>query len=98
VKLRTRILAAILLGTFLVLSGSPGAAEQASAQAPAAAQAPSPTPVQGATPAVASDLKVGDVAPDFTLMGSDGTTYRLADYAGVKPVVLAWFPRTPIKD
>ncbi len=41
----------------------------------------------------AQDLKVGDKAPDFKLPGSDGKTYRLADYLGKKPVVLAWFPK-----
>ena len=35
---------------------------------------------------------VGDVAPDFTLPGSDGSTYRLADFKGKKAVVIAWFP------
>jgi hypothetical protein len=38
-------------------------------------------------------LKPGDIAPDFSLVGSDGKTYRLADYRGVRPVVLAWFPK-----
>lgn len=38
-------------------------------------------------------LKVGDQAPDFTMPGSDGKTYSLADYRGRKPVVLAWFPK-----
>ena len=38
------------------------------------------------------DLKPGDVAPDFTLPGSDGRTYRLKELAG-RPVVLAWFPK-----
>ena len=37
-------------------------------------------------------LKVGDRAPDFTLPGSDGRTYRLRDFAG-RTVVLAWFPK-----
>ena len=38
-------------------------------------------------------LEVGDPAPDFELPGSDGETYRLADYRGEQAVVLAWFPR-----
>ena len=42
-------------------------------------------------------LQPGDFAPDFTLPGSDGKTYRLADYRGVKPVVLAWFPKANTK-
>ena len=37
------------------------------------------------------DLKAGDPAPDFTLPGSDGKTYALAQLKG-KHVVLAWFP------
>ena len=38
-------------------------------------------------------LKVGDVAPGFDLVGSDGRNHRLADHAGQRAVVLAWFPR-----
>jgi peroxiredoxin Q/BCP len=41
----------------------------------------------------AADLKVGDPAPDFSLVGSDGKTHRLADYRGKQAVVLAWFPK-----
>jgi thioredoxin-dependent peroxiredoxin len=43
--------------------------------------------------ATAAELKVGDAAPDFTLPGSDGRTYKLADYHGKQAVVLAWFPK-----
>jgi peroxiredoxin Q/BCP len=39
------------------------------------------------------ELKVGDPAPPFSLVGSDGRTYRLADYAGKQVVVLAWFAK-----
>ena len=37
-------------------------------------------------------LKVGDMAPDFALPGSDGKIHKLSDYKG-KTVVLAWFPK-----
>ncbi len=37
--------------------------------------------------------KAGDPAPDFSLQGSDGKTYQLADFKGKKGVVLAWFPK-----
>ena len=40
-----------------------------------------------------AELKVGDEAPDFSLQGSDGQIYKLADYKGKQAVVLAWFPR-----
>ena len=38
-------------------------------------------------------LKVGDMAPDFSLPGSDGRTHRLSDYRGKQAVVLAWFAK-----
>jgi len=48
--------------------------------------------VLGNTGVSAQGLKVGDVAPPFSLLGSDGKTHSLSDYAGA-PVVLAWFPK-----
>jgi peroxiredoxin Q/BCP len=41
----------------------------------------------------AGDLKPGDPAPAFTLPGSDGKTYSLADFKGKQAVVLAWFSK-----
>ncbi len=38
-------------------------------------------------------LQPGDAAPAFALPGSDGTTHALADFAGKKAVVVAWFPK-----
>ena len=52
----------------------------------ALAQAP-----QGAAPATV--LKVGDMAPDFSLQGTDGKTHKLSDYRGKQAVVIAWFPK-----
>jgi peroxiredoxin Q/BCP len=50
------------------------------AQAPGGAAQPAPV------------LKVGDMAPDFALQGTDGKTHKLSDYRG-KAVVIAWFPK-----
>ena len=47
----------------------------------------------GGVSVAADELKVGDKAPDFTMKGSDGKTYTLADFKGKKGVVLAWFPK-----
>ena len=41
----------------------------------------------------ADEPKVGDKAPDFSLPGSDGKSYSLADFKGKQAVVLAWFPK-----
>ena len=45
-----------------------------------------------AMPASAAELSVGDTAPDFTLQASDGKTYKLSEFKGKQPVVVAWFP------
>lgn len=37
-------------------------------------------------------LKVGDVAPDFTLPSTTGQPVKLSDFRGKKNVVLAFFP------
>ena len=57
-----------------------------------------PTPSSAADPIDAAipgarELKVGDAAPDFSLPGTDGRTYRLADFKGKQAVVLAWFAK-----
>jgi peroxiredoxin Q/BCP len=41
----------------------------------------------------AGPLEVGDDAPNFEMKGSDGKTYKLSDFKGKKPVVIAWFPK-----
>ena len=43
--------------------------------------------------AYAADVNVGDPAPNFTLEGTDGKTYTLADFKGKQAVVLAWYPK-----
>ena len=41
----------------------------------------------------AAALEEGDKAPDFSLQASDGETYTLSQFAGDKPVVIAFFPK-----
>jgi len=63
----------------LALAAGPMAQQSGQPQgAPAAPQVPT--------------LKVGDMAPDFSLPGTDGKVHSLAAYKG-KYVVLAWFPK-----
>jgi peroxiredoxin Q/BCP len=52
-----------------------------------------PEPSAGKAPAPPAQLAVGSPAPDFSLPGSDGKTYRLSDSRGKKPVVIAWYPK-----
>ena len=59
------------------------------AVATAMAQGPNPN----AAPAVPTVVKVGDMAPDFSMPGTDGKTHKLSDYRGKQAVVIAWFPR-----
>ncbi|AQS37945.1 Peroxiredoxin [Shewanella psychrophila] len=42
--------------------------------------------------AMATDLKVGDTAPNFRLQSTDGNFYQLSDYLGKQTLVLAWYP------
>ena len=37
-------------------------------------------------------MEIGNLAPDFTLMGSDGKEHKLSDYKG-KKVVLYFYPK-----
>ena len=46
---------------------------------------------QGVTPPK-TNLKVGDVAPDFTLPATNGTKVTLSDFRGKQNVILAFFP------
>jgi len=58
------------------------------------AQGPAPAPgAPAASPAIPTVVKVGDVAPDFTLQGTDGKTHKLSEYRGKQAVVVAWFPK-----
>ena len=50
-------------------------------------------PGAGGPPAVPTVVKVGDMAPDFSLQGTDGKTHKLSEYRGKSNVVVAWFPK-----
>ncbi|MBS1834026.1 MAG: redoxin domain-containing protein [Acidobacteria bacterium] len=47
---------------------------------------------QGAVAPVKTHLKVGDMAPDFTLPSTEGKPVKLSDFRGKKSVVLAFYP------
>ena len=57
------------------------------------AQTPAPAaPKPAAAKPMSSTLKVGDMAPDFTLPSTAGGKVTLSDFRGKKTVVLAFFP------
>ncbi|MBV9217257.1 MAG: redoxin domain-containing protein [Acidobacteria bacterium] len=57
-----------------------------------AAQTPTPTPAKPApTPVPYDKLKVGDMAPDFTLPDTAGNKVKLSDFRGKSNVVLAFY-------
>ena len=59
-------------------------------------QAAAPAAEQNAretTAPTAPVLEVGDLAPDFSLPGTDGKQYSLSSYRGRQTVVLAWFAK-----
>ena len=69
----------------IVAAGLAGACREAAA----------PGVDKNAASAIASprSLLVGDLAPQFSLTGSDGKQYSLASYRGRQAVVLAWFAK-----
>jgi hypothetical protein len=64
--------------------------------ASACREAPSPSVDKNAassTIASPRSLSIGDLAPEFSLPGSDGKQYSLASYRGRQAVILAWFSK-----
>lgn len=47
----------------------------------------------GAAAQAPAELKIGDMAPEFSLQGTDGKLHKLSEYRGKKAVVVAWFPK-----
>ncbi len=62
------------------------------AMAAAASLLPFAAAAQQAQPTIAHTfLKVGEMAPDFTLRGTNGVTIKLSDFRGKKNVILAFY-------
>lgn len=53
--------------------------------------APTATPAPAPTPAPYDRLKVGDIAPDFTLPDLAGKPVKLSEFRGKNNVVLAFY-------
>lgn len=53
--------------------------------------APAPAATPAPTPAPYDKLKVGDMAPDFTLPDLTGKQVKLSDFRGKSNVVLAFY-------
>jgi cytochrome oxidase Cu insertion factor (SCO1/SenC/PrrC family) len=51
----------------------------------------SPARAQEQEAVAKTNLKVGDVAPDFTLLSDDWKKVSLSDYRGKKTVILAFY-------
>ena len=43
--------------------------------------------------AASAEVTVGELAPAFSLPGSDGRVHSLDSHKGQRAVVLAWFPK-----
>jgi len=41
---------------------------------------------------LATDLNIGELAPNFKLQATNGDYYQLSDYKGKQAVVIAWYP------
>jgi len=52
-----------------------------------------PMSVMGEEESEMTELKVGMVAPDFTLSDENGVEHSLHDYLGKKNVALAFYPK-----
>ena len=52
---------------------------------------PTPSPKPAPTPVPYDKLKVGDMAPDFTLPDLKGNKVKLSDFRGKSNVVLAFY-------
>jgi hypothetical protein len=57
-----------------------------------AAFSPSPSSARANMHSALSMLKVGDVAPDFTLSNFAGKSFKLSSFKGKKPVVVFFYP------
>ena len=76
----------------LLLTLAASAAAQEAPKTPAPSPSPQAAPARQQAPAPPkTHLKVGDLAPDFTLIDTERKQVKLSDFRGKKNVVLAFY-------
>ena len=85
--------ASVLLVTGCSRDAAAPSATSSSASAASVPATPRPTGAATGSAAGATGLAVGDLAPDFSLPGSDGKVHKLSEHRGKEAVVVAWFPK-----
>jgi hypothetical protein len=87
-----KLVQTITLSAILLLSScgspdsNPGLSQESSVEQPGSVTI-------GLSNAESEQGLVGQLAPNFTLAGSDGAVHTLSEHVGENPVVLAFFPK-----
>lgn len=80
------------VGIIMFLVASVGAQENANQNKAKQSKSKQKSAQEVSTDEGSAKPKVGDQAPDWELVGSDGKKYKLSNYRGKQGVIVAWYP------